>query len=153
MGEKSKNILGVDVGEKRIGLASADSAVRVASPIAPVMNDGATMAKFREILRAKYVDIVVFGLPRNSHGAETKQSDFSREFARKLREFLACDDDASEFAAIEFAFEDESLTSVKAENELRARKNFRESMLRDGTLDSEAAAIILTDFLEGEYGR
>jgi RNase H-fold protein (predicted Holliday junction resolvase) len=40
------------------------------------------------------------------------------------------------------------LTSVKAEENLRARRSFREESLRDGTLDSEAAAIILSDFLE-----
>ncbi len=49
---------------------------------------------------------------------------------------------------IKIVFQDESLTSVKAEEILRERKNFQDGMLRDGTLDSEAAALILSDYLE-----
>ena len=47
-------------------------------------------------------------------------------------------------------FQDESLTSVQAEAMLRRdKKHFKEQMLRDGTLDSQAAVVILTDYLGG----
>ena len=45
--------------------------------------------------------------------------------------------------------QDESLTSIEAEEELRRdKRHFNDKMLRDGTLDSQAAVIILTDYLE-----
>lgn len=148
MVELVKNILGVDVGERRIGLAVADSDVRISSPLPFLANDDKVFNNFRAIISDRRINVVVFGLPRNSVGEETKQSAFSRNFASNLRNELG-----KKFRDVEFAFQDESLTSVKAESELRARKGFREEMLRDGTLDSEAATIILTDFLEANYGK
>ena len=51
---------------------------------------------------------------------------------------------------VEVVFQDESLTSVQAEAMLRRdKKHFKEQMLRDGTLDSQAAVVILTDYLGG----
>jgi len=136
--------LGLDVGARRIGTARGDSAVKLASPLAAIGNDAQVWENLVKIIRKSGAEIVVVGLPRDAGGAETAQSQFSRSFAQTLREHLAENN-----LTAEIIFQDESLTSVAAEKILRARKNFDEKMLRDGTLDSEAAAIILQDFLEG----
>ena len=137
--------IGLDIGEKRIGVSRGDTEVKMASPLAPIVrknfvSEAEVFAKIAEIIRENGAEFLVAGLPRNSKGEETKQSEYSRNFVEKLRETLP--------NGFEIYFQDESLTSVKAEENLRARKNFREEMLRDGTLDSEAATIILGDFLE-----
>jgi putative transcription antitermination factor YqgF len=69
---------------------------------------------------------------------KSPRSEISRQFADQLKRTVAA----------EVVLQDESVTSVEAERRLRGRKDFRESMLRDGTLDSEAATLILTDYLE-----
>ena len=131
-------VVGLDVGAKRIGVAKGDLSLKIASPLKPLIRDKNIFEKVADVIRENGAQIVVVGLPRNSNGDETAQSEFSRIFAKNL---AAATD-------VKIVFQDESLTSIEAEKNLRGRKDFRETSLRDGTLDSEAAALILQDFLE-----
>ena len=140
--------LGFDVGEKRIGVAKGDLEVKIATPLVALANDEVLWENIFKLIRENLAEILVVGLPRNSDGEETEQSKMSREFAKNLAGFLGEND----LAKVKFYFQDESLTSVAAEKNLRNFKEFREKDLRDGKLDSEAAAIILQDFLE-EFAR
>ena len=137
--------VGLDIGEKRIGVARGDIDVKLASPLAPIANTATALARIAQVVRDQAADFVVAGLPRNSQGAETQQSAYSRQFVERLRAKLT-----EEKLSVTVFLQDESLTSVRAEEFLHARKNFRETQLRDGTLDSEAAAIILGDFLNSQ---
>lgn len=139
-----KTVIGIDVGTRRIGLAKGDTEVKLASPLPPVFNDGEALDRIARTIKSLGVDVVVVGLPRNADGLETKQSDYSRQFADDLSDTLA-----NTACYPEITFQDESLSSVKAEDMLRQdKRHFNERMLRDGTLDSEAAVVILTDYLE-----
>ncbi|MCL1876728.1 Holliday junction resolvase RuvX [Candidatus Saccharibacteria bacterium] len=135
----NKKILGLDIGQRRVGVASGDAAVKIASPLPPIANDAQVFQKIVGLVDDNSIKTIVVGLPRDQEGRETKQSRFSRDFA----------DELAKFTSVKIVFQDESLTSAAAEENLRARRNFDDRMLRDGTLDSEAAAIILQDFLEG----
>jgi len=134
-------VVGLDVGTRRIGVARGDMETKIASPLQPLIRDDDVFDNIAEIIRENQAEIAVIGLPRDQAGRETAQSTFSRNFAKDL----------ATKTSVKIVFQDESLTSVEAEKNLRSRKNFRESMLRDGTLDSESAALILQDFLEGDY--
>lgn len=137
--------LGLDVGTRRIGVARGDSDVRLASPLPPVLNDGKVLDELTKTIQKNDVQVVVVGLPRNSEGGETKQSQYSRQFADDLRDTLA-----NNGYSVDIVFQDESLTSIEAEDLLkRDKRHYNDRMLRDGTLDSEAAVIILQDYLEG----
>lgn len=138
-------VLGLDVGTRRIGVARGDTEVRLASPLEPVMNDGSALDKLVNIIKRNDAKIIVVGLPRNSKGEETKQSLYSRQFADDLGDTLANNNYQADII-----FQDESLTSIEAEDILkRDKRHYDDKMLRDGTLDSEAAVIILSDYLEG----
>lgn len=130
-------VIGLDVGTRRIGVARGDIAVGIATPLAAISNDELTFERLEQIVTQENAQTIVVGLPRNSRGEETAQSEISRQFADQLKRKIALD----------VVLQDESVTSVEAERRLRGRKDFRESMLRDGTLDSEAATLILTDYL------
>jgi len=130
--------IGLDVGNARIGVARGDFEVCLASPLPMLPNDAAVFEKLTKLAQEDHASVVVIGLPRNATGQETAQSQLSRDFAAELTKHLD----------VKIHFQDESLTSVLAEKNLRARKNFQEKYLRDGTLDSEAAALILQDFLD-----
>lgn len=140
----NKIILGLDVGTKRIGLAKGDPSVKIATNLAAITNDQQAIDKITKIADQLQVSAIVVGLPRNNNGKETGQSDFCRQFADKLISQLQ----SNNLSQVTVVMQDESLTSVEAEKRLRQSKSFTESMLRDGTLDSEAANIILTDYLE-----
>ncbi len=128
-------IIGLDVGEKRIGVAKVDSNTRIAVPVGFVLNDGSEWQEIGRIARLNNTNLFVLGLPRSNEGNETKQSEYVRQFARTMLEKIP---DAK------IRFQDESLTSVEAESRLKQRKKKYEK----GDIDAEAAAIILQDFVE-----
>ena len=130
---KAKNFLALDVGEKRIGLAMADSQVRIAVPFGWVANGERVMEELAEIMLRHDISLVVVGYPRNQSGEPTQQTEFVVDFVRRLSQL---DIDA------EIAYQDESLTSVQAEQRLAGK-------IKDkGDIDAEAASIILQDYLE-----
>ena len=128
-------ILGLDVGEKRIGVAKADSKVRIAVPVGFVAVDGSEWQEIARIARLNGTNLFVLGLPRSNEGKETAQSQYVRNFARELTKNVP---------GAKVSFQDESLTSVLAEERLKSRrKNYQK-----GDIDAEAATIILQDFIE-----
>ena len=129
-------IIGLDVGTRRIGVATADSAVRIAVPGTTItVNNGYEYAEIARLARAHNTNWFVLGLPRSNEGNETKQSEYVKAFARQLKKAIP---------EAKIKFQDESLTSVEAENRLKSRKK----AYRKEEIDSEAAAIILQDFIE-----
>jgi UPF0755 protein len=128
-------LIGLDVGTKRIGVAKADSSTKIAVPDGFVNVNGQEFAEIARIARMYSTSTFVVGLPRNNSGEETKQSLYARSFARQL---------AMSIPNARIYFEDESLTSVEAERRLKERKK----KYQKGEIDSEAASIILQDFLE-----
>ena len=129
-------IIGLDVGEKRIGVARADSDTRIAVPIGFIEVDGSEWQEIARLARLNNTDCFVLGLPRSNEGNETVQSAYVRNFAKTLKEKMP---------EAKIRFQDESLTSVVAEERLKSRKK----PYQKGDIDAEAASIILQDFVEG----
>ena len=128
-------IIGLDIGTKRIGVAKADSSTRIAVPVGFLLADGSEWQEIAKIASLSNTNLFVLGLPRSNEGNETQQTLYARQFAKKLREKIP---------EAKIRFQDESLTSVEAENRLKTRKKRYEK----GEIDAEAASIILQDFLE-----
>lgn len=128
-----RNFLALDVGERRIGVALADSGVKIAVPFDWLENDDKIIEKITELAIDHDIDEIIIGYPRNQSGEPTKQTQYVEDFAKRLAEI---DLD------VEIKFQDESLTSVQAEHRLGGN-------LKDkGQIDAEAASIILQDYLE-----
>lgn len=142
-----EHILAFDVGEKRIGVAFADSQVKLASPLPALRYSDDIALDIIRLAIDKKADVLVIGNPRNNRGDETVQTDFCQKVADQIIAEIS-----DRQLAIKVAMQDESLTSVIAEQRLRSRRNFKPEMLRDGTIDSEAATIILEDYLGENYG-
>lgn len=130
----SKQLLGLDVGEKRIGVAAADMSVRIAIPIETIVVDGHEVQRIAELCIRDHVDTIVVGYPRNQSGEPTAQTAYAEAFASQL----------VDIAPVEF--QDESLTSVLATRRLELSKKPYEK----GDVDMQAAAIILQDYLESQ---
>lgn len=129
-------IIGLDVGEKRIGIAKADSNTRIAVPIGFIDVDGLEWQEIAHIANLNNTNLFVIGLPRSNEGNETAQSLYARNFAKTL---------TGKIPGARVKLQDESLTSVLAEERLKKRQK----KYQKGDIDAEAAAIILQDFLEG----
>lgn len=130
---QSKTFLALDVGEKRIGVAVGDSMVKIAVPLDTVEVDGQELEKIARHIVRENPDAVVIGYPRNQSGEATAQTVFVETFAEKLTDI-----------APKIIFQDESLTSVLAENRL---KSYGKPYTK-ADIDAQAAALILQDYLE-----
>jgi putative Holliday junction resolvase len=128
-------LIGLDIGERRIGVARANSEVKLAATRPTLANDEDITDKINELVTQEKAEAVVVGLPRNSQGEETKQSAYVRDFTARLN------------LAVPVYFQDESLTSVLAEEQL---KNSKKPYVR-GDIDSRAAELILNDYLERNF--
>ena len=129
----AKTLLALDVGDRRVGLALGDTAVRIAVPFGYLERGETIIRDITQIILEHHVETVVVGYPRNQSGEPTQQTAAIEAFAKELAEI---DIDA------ELVFQDESLTSVEAERRLGRVKD-------KGEIDAEAASIILQDYLEG----
>lgn len=129
-------IIGLDVGEKRIGVAKVDSDTRIAVPVGYLTVDGSEWQEIAHLASVNGTNLFVLGLPRSNEGNETKQSVYVRNFAKTL---------SAKIPDAKIRFQDESLTSVMAEERLKSRKKKR---YEKGDIDAEAACIILQDFIE-----
>lgn len=129
------NIVALDVGTKRIGVAVADSAVPIAMPLETVEVDGTEIDAIKRIVEDRHAEKVVVGYPRNQSGDATDQTAISEAVGRKVATFA------------EVVYQDESLTSIMAEDRLKAAgKSYTK-----GDIDAAAATIILQDYLEQNY--
>lgn len=128
-----QSLLALDVGEKRIGVAIADSSVRIAIAYDTIEVDGSEIEQIARLIVDEAIDVVVIGYPRNQQGEPTAQTAFVEAFAEKLQDI-----------ASELIFQDESLTSVKAEELLKRQKK----PYAKGDIDALAASLILQDYLE-----
>ncbi len=127
--------LALDVGSKRIGVARGDLNTRIAVPLGFLLVDGSEWQKIADLAAKCGTERLVLGLPRSNSGSETAQSKYVRDFAVALHK---------RFPNLKIYFQDESYTSVEAEERLKSRG----MPYQKGNIDAEAAAIILQDFLE-----
>jgi len=129
----SNSLICLDVGEKRIGVAVADKSVNIAVPYETLEVDGSEIELIAKMIVFEKPSAIVVGYPRNQSGEPTAQTKFVKDFAQKL-----------EPLGVKVVFQDESLTSVLAEDRLKSYgKPYQKA-----DIDAQAAAIILQDYLE-----
>ncbi|QQG51150.1 MAG: Holliday junction resolvase RuvX [Candidatus Saccharibacteria bacterium] len=130
---QTKSFLALDVGEKRIGVAVGDSGVKIAVPFDTIEVDGNEIKRIAQLVVSEKADTVVVGYPRNQSGEPTAQTAYVENFAKQLADI-----------APDLVFQDESLTSVLAEQRLKGYGR----PYSKGDIDAQAAAIILQDYME-----
>lgn len=127
-------IIGLDVGERRIGVALASADAKLAGPYCTLPHDAGVWDALAAIVESQHVACIVVGLPRNLAGDDTPQTVYVRDFVSQLVQRLA----------LPVALQDEALTSRKAEEELQARGK----PYAKGDIDALAATYILEDYLK-----
>ncbi len=143
MSRAAGRAMGLDVGERRVGVAIADELGLIASPLAIVRRKQGDLAELRDLAIARGVDRLVVGLPTGLSGREGPQAATVRAFAHALGDAVG--------AGIAIDFWDERLTTAVAERTLRERGNRRSR--RKGEVDAVAAAVILQGYLDARRAR
>ncbi len=135
-------LLGLDIGDRRIGVAFGDSELRMATPVRVIQRDGfEQVARAIEAFAIEFdATLLVAGLPRNMDGTMGVQADSVKAFAEKIAEALN----------LPLVFWDERLTTVEASERVHAGGARRSAKKSRRTLDAIAASVILQDYLDSQ---
>ncbi len=131
-------LIGLDFGEKTIGVAVSDRMAGVATPLETVRRKKFTLdaARLQEIIAGREIGAIVLGLPRNMDGSEGPRCQSTRAFARNL----------SRLIPLPIGFWDERLSTVAAERALLEADTSRKR--RSEVIDHVAASYILQGALD-----
>jgi putative Holliday junction resolvase len=133
--------LGLDIGDRRIGVALSDPEGILASPFTIIErgDQSQDIKAITDIISQQQVGQVVVGLPRSLDGSLGEQAGKVQDFVQKL----------SEQTEIPVEYRDERLTTVMAERLKRAsgKKKTRENARND----AQAAALILQNYLDEKH--
>ena len=132
-------ILALDHGSKRVGVAVSDETKTIAQPLEyiPAEPFADFLARLRELLLEKEIDLILIGLPRNMDGSYGPA-------AQKVETFIAVLKTA---ITVPIKTWDERLTSAQANRILIQAKVRRDK--RKEKVDKMAAAILLQSYLDG----
>jgi len=134
-------LLGVDHGDRRIGLALSDPIPVIASPLKTftVNNNQDALDIILDIVKEYDVVLVIVGLPIGMKGQETAQTKHVRKFADNLTKI-----------GIKVALQDERLTSVSAKRSILEQQ--KKASKNKGLVDQTAAAMLLQQYIDTHYG-
>jgi putative Holliday junction resolvase len=142
---KARVVLAFDFGLRRIGLAAGDTLTRTAAPRTTVAHhaDGPDWPAIDRELKTLGPDLLVVGAPYNDDGSPGRILELTDAFARALGERYG----------LEVQRIDERYSSTAAHSLLREQRasGQRRRVVRKGDLDSAAAAVMLTSWLEQQH--
>ena len=122
--------LGIDYGDKRIGIALSDEQGILAFPFATIENGKGAIDQIKKICSEQEVEKIIVGLPISFGMRETEQTGKVRLFAKKV----------GKETGLTIEFENEILTSKMAGKEGVSRQK----------IDESSAAIILQSWIDGK---
>jgi len=131
--------LGLDIGDKRIGIALSDPMGILASPLLVFehKNDAVDITFILQILRQNQAEIIIVGLPQSMNGTLGPQAEKVKLFAEKL----------IERSPVPVEFRDERLTTVEAKRMMNEAGSKKSINGKKREYDSAAAAVILQSYL------
>jgi putative Holliday junction resolvase len=139
-----RRLLGVDVGERRIGVAVSEGRIAVPLTIIEHENRAKDLARVIEIAEREHAAAIVVGLPVSLSGEEHEQARITRRFGEQLREH----------AGVPVVFQDERYSSVRAESAMddmfpaKPERRPTPQRRRERHYDDRAAAVILQSYID-----
>jgi putative holliday junction resolvase len=132
--------LGLDIGERRVGVAVSDPSARVATPVAVLdaRKLAADITPLARLIEDYEADEIVVGLPLSMNGTECAHAKTVRRVAEELSARLG----------IPVAYQDERLSSTAAERAMAEAG--ADSRKRRGSVDMVAAALLLQTYLDAK---
>lgn len=131
-----RRILGLDLGQARVGVAISDELGMLAHPLETISAKEDLARRIAELVRQRDIESVVIGIPRHMNGSVGVGATEALAFAEKLRTSLAC----------KVVTWDERLTTMAAHRALRA--SGRKTRDSRNVVDQVAAQMILQSYLD-----
>lgn len=137
-----ERILGIDVGDKRIGIAVTDPLFITAQGVMTLKRKSREddLSAFKELIERYQIKTIVAGLPVSMDGSESAQTRKTVNFCQFIKKRLG----------VEIIYEDERLTSVSSEEILIEGNVSRQD--RKKYVDTLAAQLILQSYMERNKG-
>jgi putative Holliday junction resolvase len=137
----SQRILALDVGKKRIGLAVSDplGTTALGLPTLQRTRIREDLSRLKEVADERAVTTLLIGHPLHMSGDESRQSEYTREFAERLSEYLK----------IPLVFWDERLTTAEANRLMRESGATLEQ--RKQAVDQMSAILLLESYLDSAH--
>lgn len=117
------NYLGIDYGEKRIGLAKGDSRLKIATPLKTITNGPGALNELADIVKTEVIEKIIVGVPVSFSGQKNDFANTVTEFAEDV--------------------EARTNTPVETVNEIFSSKMAAENSEK---VDESAAALVLQDY-------
>ncbi len=135
---RAPRILALDVGKKRVGLAVSDPLGFTAQGLETLHRTRIRddLAHLKRIAVDREIDMVLVGNPLHMSGDQSRQGEYTREFAERVSKDLG----------LPVVFWDERLTSAEAERLLR--EGGATLVQKKGAVDRMAAMLLLTSYLD-----
>lgn len=152
-------LLGLDVGDVRIGVALTDPEERIAFPQGAIMRGAMSFDELNQIVEAEHVSGIVVGLPRRLNGTLGPQAEATQSFMRDWEAYL---EQQNISRRPQIIWWDERLSSVAAERAIRMgtergkRRRGRRPEQREADrrqIDATAATLILQSYLDYRRNR
>ncbi|MBW4839246.1 MAG: Holliday junction resolvase RuvX [Paenibacillaceae bacterium] len=133
-------IMGLDYGDRRIGVAVSDSLGWTAQGLETIerRREGSEFERIAELVKQHEVEEIVVGLPKNMNGTIGPRGEICMAFAEELRSRLG----------LPVHLWDERLTTVSAQRTLLEADVSRKK--RKGVVDKMAASLILQNYLDSK---
>lgn len=128
-----RKLMALDVGGHRVGVAVANSISRMASPLTTLIRGDNFQSELESLIESEAVDLLVIGMPVSLNGKSSEQTNITKSFVEDLKKTVS----------LPIYVENEALSSVRAEEEL---KKSNKAFTKD-KIDSLAASFILDDFM------
>ena len=135
-------ILGLDIGEKRTGVAISNNVSSICTPLEYINSNNNFLEQISKIISEKNIDTIIIGLPKLLSGKEGKRAKISRKISKEIQ---------SEYNSIKVILWDERLTTEQAFKSMKSAgmkiKNIKSK------LNSVSAIIILESYLQNQNAK
>jgi putative holliday junction resolvase len=141
MGEYSGNenrLLGIDYGEKRVGIAITDPLMMFASPLKTIIRDNNFWNIILDLFNQFNIEKVILGYPLKENGEESSSTQLVKKFREQLEEKIT----------VPIELFDERYSSEIAKQRIIESVPSKKKRRDKSLLDKNAAAIILQDYLD-----
>lgn len=134
-------LVGIDVGNKRIGIAQTDLLKTIATPVGTFSHEQ-VIPELKKIASTNTIDAFIVGWPLTTKGEEGKATDRVNEFINRLKK---------QFPNIPIQKVDERYTSVEAKDLMVNTGISKKKRQQKERVDRIAAALILQRYMESNY--
>jgi len=132
-------LLGIDFGERRIGIATGNAQFGITTPLVTIENDCGSPQKILDVINQYRISKIVMGLPLMRDGNKSFLCETIERYGKMLEEE----------SGVPVVFHNEYLSSNEAETHIREKMKVKDAKKIKELIDKVAASMILEEYIRG----